>query len=277
LNFTIDTSDLERVRKSFAMFSDRRFNAGLATALTRTAVAVRDAQQAEMRDVFDRPTRYTLQSVFVKGAAADNLVARVGIKDDFTKRSPFKWLRWQIDGGNRTPKAVERLLMQSGAMAADMLMVPGPAARLDAYGNVSAGQMRQILSQLRIEPTQGATSALPRVQVDDNDAARKAKRRRIKGAYTRAGGRYIAFPNGRGKLRPGIYFNDGRNFGRLGYGNSSHMRPVLFFVSKATYQAGRYDFDYVAELAIKRNLQPEVDKAMSDQLRRWSEKTAKQA
>ena len=39
MSFTIDTRDLERLRKSYARFSDRRFNAGMATALTRTVYA----------------------------------------------------------------------------------------------------------------------------------------------------------------------------------------------------------------------------------------------
>lgn len=266
MNFTIDTTDLRRAGSAFARFSDRRFNAGLATALTRTALAVQAAQQAEMRDVFDRPTRYTLQSVFVSPARADNLAARVGIKDDYTRRSPIKWLRWQIDGGTRTPKAFELLLMRSGAMPQGMVTVPGRAVRLDAFGNISTGQLRQILSQLRIEPTSGVTSTLPRITSADTPASRKAKERRIKSAYQRAGGQYVAFPNGRGKLKPGIYQVRSTGFGR------TDPKPVLVFVSKATYEAGRYDFDYVSQLAINRNLQREVDTAMAQQLKRWADK-----
>lgn len=205
MRMTIDTRGLREAGQAFGMFSDRRARAGLATALTRTAVAVRQSQQAEMRDVFDRPTRYTLNSLYVRPATADSLRAEVGIKDDFTSRSPIKWLRWQIDGGNRTAKAFERLLIRAGAMPADMLAVPGRFARLDAFGNMSTGQLRQILSQLRIEPTSGVTSVLPRVLTSDNAPTRKAKERRIAAAYRRAGGQFVAFPNGRGRLPAGIY------------------------------------------------------------------------
>lgn len=268
MSFTIDTRDLERLRKSYARFSDRRFNAGMATALTRTAQAVKVAQQAEMRDVFDRPSPYTLGAVFVDRAQADRLVARVGIANSpgGRGRAPIQYLRWQISGGQRTPKAYERALMRAGALPDDMRTVPGKFARLDAYGNISAGQIRQILSQLRIELSSGATSVLPRVAAADNGATRKAKQRRIKSAYTRAGGQYVAFPNGRGKLRAGIYQVKRTGFGR------TDPKPVLVFVTQAQYDAGRYDFDYVSELAIKRNLQPEVDRALADQLRRWADK-----
>lgn len=286
MRYSIDTSDLERVRRSFEQFSDRRFAAGLATALTATAKAVQTAQQAEMRDVFDRPTRWTLGAVYVQPAAAAKLEAAVGIMDNpFGGRPPIKWLRWQIRGGLRTPTALERRLMAAGAMPNDMRLVPGRFARLDAFGNISTGQIRQILSQLRIELSSGATSALPRVSGADRRLIARARRRsgfvgpisgsalkdararvnRVNAAYKRAGGQFVAFPLGRGKLRPGIY--QVRDFGALG---RSDPRPVLIFVSKAQYETGRYDFDYVSQLAIRRHLPAQVDAAMADQLRRWA-------
>lgn len=285
MNFTIDNRQIEQLRRSYGAFSDRRFAAGLATALTKTAQAVQLAQRAEMRDVFDRPTPFTLGAVFVDRARADKLEARVGIANNpgGRGRAPINWLRWQINGGQRTPKAYERALMRAGALPEDMRTVPGRFARLDAFGNISAGQIRQILSQLRIELSSGATSALPRLSKGERAlavAGRKAqvtgalarsfiaeaqaKRRRIDGAYRRAGGQYVAFPNGRGKLRAGIYQVRSTGFGR------SDPKPVLIFVSGASYEAGRYDFHYVSELAVQRNLPGAVNDALQDQLRRWA-------
>jgi hypothetical protein len=288
MNFTIDTTDLERARRSFEQFSDRRFAAGMATALTLTGKAVQDAQQREMQDVFDRPTRWTLGAVYVRPASATRLEAIVGIMDNpFGGRPPIKWLHWQIRGGLRTPTALERRLMSAGAMPDDMRMVPGRFARLDAFGNISTGQIRQILSQLRIELSSGAKSTLPRVSGADRRLIARARRssgfvgplsgtavknarakvNRVDAAYRRAGGQYIALPYGRGKLRPGVY--QVRDFGGAG---RADPRPVLIFVSRAQYEAGRYDFDYVSELAIRRNLPAQVDAAMADQLRRWASK-----
>jgi hypothetical protein len=287
MQVTIDSRQIEQLRRSYSAFSDRRFNAGLATALTRAAQAVKLAQQAEMRDVFDRPSPYTLGSVFVDRARADKIEARVGIANSpgGRGRAPISWLRWQINGGQRTPKAYERALMRAGAMPDDMRTVPGKFARLDAFGNISAGQIRQILSQLRIELSSGATSTLPRVGKGERaliagggkgqvvgplftsfvkDA--KAKQRRIDSAYRRAGGQYVAFPNGRGKLRAGIYQVRSTGFGR------TDPKPVLIYVKSANYEAGRYDFHYVSELAVQRNLPGAVNQALQDQLRRWAAK-----
>jgi hypothetical protein len=287
LNFTIDTRDIDRVRKSFARFSDRRFSAGLATALTKTAQAVQVAQRAEMRDVFDRPSPYTLGAVYVKGAGADKLEARVGIADSpgGRGRAAIKYLRWQISGGQRTPKAYERALMRAGALPDDMRTVPGKYARLDAFGNIKAGQLRQILSQLRIELSSGAISALPAVSKSDRQLAGQSTRgakgpkksdikvarfkvNRVDNAYKRSGGQYVAFPNGRGKLRAGIYQVKSTGFGR------TDPKPVLIYVTHTQYEAGRYDFDYVSQLAIQRTLPAEVDKALAEQLKRWAEKNA---
>lgn len=285
MNFTLDNRQVDQLRRSYAAFSDRRFAAGLATALTRTAQAIKQAQQAEMRDVFDRPAPYTLGAVFVDRARADKLEARVGIANapGGRGRAPISWLRWQINGGQRTPKAYERALMRAGALPDDMRTVPGKFARLDAFGNISAGQIRQILSQLRIELSSGATSALPAVSRADRRLAgqttRKAgpaartdikvarfKVRRVDSAYKRAGGQFVAFPQGRGKLRAGIYQVRSTGFGR------TDPKPVLLFVSSASYEAGRYDFHYVSELAYRRSVDAEIDDAMQDQLRRWAAK-----
>ena len=65
MRLTVDVEGLRDVQQRLQGFSDRRLNAALATGLTRTAQQVAEAQRREMLDVFDRPSRYTLQGVFV--------------------------------------------------------------------------------------------------------------------------------------------------------------------------------------------------------------------
>ena len=285
MNFTIDTRDLQALRADLAGFSDRRFRAALATALTRTAVQVRDAEKAELVDAFDRPTRYTLGAIYMQGANADALRAEVGVKDEAAGgRPPTKWLRWQISGGLRTQTAFERQLVRGGAMRDDQRMVPGEFARLDAFGNVSRGQLQQILSQLRIDnPVLGSNRAMVRRTAPINPGRGASKKygreavaasRKIRAAYSNAGGAFVAFPNGTRRLLPGIYQAEGRSFGRLGYGASGRIRPVLIFVSKAQYEAGRFDFHYVARLTVDRQLAAQVDVAVQEHLRRLSERNA---
>ncbi len=281
MNYTIDTTDIDRLRASFSVFSDRRFNAGFAAGLTRTAQAVKVDQQREMRDVFRSPTAFALGQVFVNRATAANLSAEVGVSD-----YPFTvgFLKPHIFGGTRRLKRFESLLIRAGAMPAGMRAVPGRFAKLDAFGNLPGGYVRQILSQLRIEPTQGSTSALPVATAADRrlvgnarrgsgfvgpidgSAAKGARSRvnRVQSAYRRAGGQFIALPNGRGKLRPGVYLVRGTAFGR------SDPKPVLIYVNRTNYEAERFDFFFVANRSIEKNLSPEINAGLRDQLRRWA-------
>jgi hypothetical protein len=59
----------------------RQMPFAVALALTRTAQDVKRAEQAEMRGVFDRPTPFTLNSLFTKPATKQSLEARVWVKD----------------------------------------------------------------------------------------------------------------------------------------------------------------------------------------------------
>lgn len=279
---TIDATELQTKLVDPLNGSELRVRNAVATALTRTAIAARDAERAEMLDVFDRPTPFTLGSLFVKPAegakvlntltgggdgGAQQLVptglggveAVMGLKDNVGGARPaFSWLRWHIKGGLRTQTAYERRLTAAGAMRSDQRAVPGRFARLDAFGNISRGQLVQILSQLRIESSTGSTRALPRILPTDNDKTQRAKRGTIRRAYNRAGGQFFALPNGRGKLLPGIY--QARQFAS----GRSDPRPILLFVSRAQYEAERFDFFYVAELTIRR----ELPRQLSGQLAR---------
>lgn len=277
MRVTVKVEGLREVQEALRGFSDRRVAAAMATALTRTALAVRDAEQAEMRDSFDRPTPFTLNSLFVKPATALVLQADVFLKDNVSGSRPASsWLQWQIGGGLRTLKAFERLLISGGYMRADDRAVPGRAARLDSYGNLSKGQIVQILGQLRLDSSTGSTRSLPRVQADDNAKTKRDKLNRIRRSLGRAGGRYVALPNGTRTLLPGIYLNEGRDFGaKIGYGASRRLRPVLIFVSKAEYEPERFDFYGVSRRVVERTLQAQLERAIGESAGRLANRTAK--
>lgn len=270
---TIDTSSLQRTVEAL------RGLPAAAREAQRLAVnaAARRVQQdivAEMADSFDRPTPRTLGATFLSPARpnATPVQAVVGVRD-YTAgsgRAPITWLRWQIYGGPRAEKGFERLLVSAGAMRSGDRAVPGRFARLDAYGNISPGQLVQILSQLRIDSTagtlgaSGSTRSLPRFGFDDTRRDRRRKAGVIRRAYQRAGGQFVAFPNGRGKLRPGIYRVRATAWGR------SDPQPVLLFVGSAVYEPGRFDFHYAAGRSVARHLPPmlqrEVDRAIERSL-----------
>jgi len=128
--------------------------------------------------------------------------------------------------------------------------------------------LNQIFSQLRIEQAAGAKSTLVRIsKTDDSPAVQKLKRTKINAAYRKAGGQYIAFPNGRGKLLPGIYLVRPTAFGP----HTPGPKPVLIFVRWADYEA-IFDYDYVAMKTVERELQPQINKAIVTMADYWYKK-----
>lgn len=245
----IRVSGLDEMRQTLAALSDRRFSAAIATALSRTASEVRQEIRRQLPSVFDRPTPYTLNSLYVKGATAENLVARVWFKDETGTTGmgtpATKYLAPQVQGGGRNTKRFERALQMAGALPAGWQIVPGPGARLDQYGNVSAGQIIQILSQLRITLLSGHTRNM-------SAEARAAIR-----AQRKAGGRFFVMPVG-GRAKPGIYQ---REF------MGENITAVLMFVPPTKYGV-RFDFSAMATKAAEERLQPNVDRVIGEQLAR---------
>lgn len=208
----------------------KQVNFATRVALTRTAQKAQAAEVKEMRDVFRNPTPYTLSSVYVKPATASRLEATVMLKDEATKAVPAaKFLRAQIDGGQRVQKRFERALQAVGAMPTGYRAVPGAGAKLDAHGNMSSGQIVQILAFFRAFPEMGY-----RANMTDKGRARLAR-----GSKRQQGFSYFVGRPG-DRLPLGIYQ-------RTNFARGTSVRSVLLFVRSAVYQE-RYDFQYVAEL-----------------------------
>lgn len=252
--------DLSRMSKDIRSFAKNAAFAQVA-ALTRTARDIRDAEQDEIRDVFDRPTLFTQRAPFFKGATKAKPEALVGLKDDLSGgasgRAPATYLEPQIEGGRRRFKGFEEALRRAGAMPPFKFAVPGKFARLDAYGNISRGQIIQILSQLRTGTNAGFTRNLPVPGAAKYEDQNKRALKTIRSAYSRAGGQYFAVPFRRGRLQPGIYQR--RGFGKLG---DAAPRPVIRFVDSVQYD-DRFDFFYVAQSTAERRFEANLDAALA--------------
>ena len=231
-----------------------------AKALTATAGDIKRAEQSEMRSVFDAPTQWTINALFIKPATPANMEALVWLKDDRAaeKRGipAAVYLAPEIDGGRRNQKSHEKLLSMAGLLPKRWVAVPGEGARLDAYGNISRGQIIQILSQLRLTPTAGYTRNL-RVGRDDESAKER------KASIKRQKGQYFVVPVG-GGLQPGVYQRPvgvtGSAFGRLS------PKPILIFVKAARYKK-RYKFFEVAATAYAQHYALHFDRYLNAAMR----------
>jgi hypothetical protein len=244
------SSDIAQVQRLLEDRQQRQLPYAAARGLTETAKLVKAAEVHEMGDVFDRPTPWTLNSLFVKPATKQDLTAIVWLKDDRAGSGtpPDRYLNPEIKGGLRVPKAFERALQRVGALPPDYVAVPGAAAKLDQYGNLSRGQIVQLLSYFRTFDTAGFTA-----NISD---ARRARLRR--GTKSKVGFEYFVGRPGDGKLPLGIW----QRF-QLGHGTA--IKPILIFIPQALYHA-IYDFMFVAQRTFDREWPRQFAQALEQAL-----------
>lgn len=241
-------SDIERIARALDGFAQRQIPFAAVQALNGTVQAAKEADVREMRDVFDRPTPYTLSGVYAQRATKARLEAEVGLKDFAAKATPAaKFLQPQIAGGVRRPKRFEVALRRAGVLPPDMLAVPGEGARVDAFGNLSRGQLVQILAYFRAFPEAGYRANLSAGR--RAALARGSARRGVRGfAY------FVGRPGG-GKLPLGVWQ-------RVRFGFGSALKPVLIFVPGAVY-APIYDFEFVARKTVEREFPRRFEAALA--------------
>ena len=204
-------SNIDEVLRFTDRFN-RNFPFAVALALTRTAQDVQREVYDEQRDEFDRPTPYTMNDLFIKKATKNNLVAEVAVKDRLyskTTRSPEDILGHQfLGGGKRKRKAIEVYATQAGLIGPSEYLVPSDYAKLDAYGNMSRGQVAQIMSQLRL--------GIDLYQYASKSKRSMAKRRGVGYFWSRGG-----------HLARGVWKRDGRY----------DVVPVLMVAGSVSYTA----------------------------------------
>lgn len=186
-------------------------------------------EKKEMLHVFDQPTTYTLNAVVVSPTRGHVLEGSVALK--VPPRMAEHYLAPQVDGGARKLKGFERGID-------DKELVPGPAARMVAGGNVSVAQIKAVRKDV-----QGESST------------------------------YFYLPNQRGKLAPGVYQRGERLSKRKGKRMAYKSSPIKRGINagktrdrwvKAIFHVGRtghqvkplLDFYGVAHRTANRELVP---------------------
>lgn len=237
-----------------------------AVALTRTAKIAQQDAAREFSARFDRPTPTVMKGLWTKPATRDNLAAMVYVKDrplgGKNPNSLAQVLAHQFSGGGRIAKQLELVLRRDGFLGGDEFVVPGAAAKLDRYGNMSRGQIVQILSQI------GVRSA----GYDSSPTGSKRSRRNV----SRAG--VIFWSRGaQGVRTPLTDKATGIIYGFKG-GSASHLakgawmrtaqgpRPLLIAIRAPGYRK-RIDLAGIVQRAVDRNWSREFDRALADAMR----------
>jgi len=142
-------SDIDKLKKDLTSIQKKQIPAATQWALNNTAKKVKAAEVREIKKVFNRPTRFTQNSLWIKWARKTKLQALVKLKDEAFKGNPAaKFLQPEIEGGARRHKGFEKLLISKGQMPRNMYAIPSRTIKKNQYGNVSNGVIQKILSGL---------------------------------------------------------------------------------------------------------------------------------
>lgn len=218
----------------------------VSQAANKVAYEVRERWKRQAPRVFDRPTPLTVNAAMYRKATKAQPYAEIFIRDEaFKGTPPAKYLLAEVEGGQRRRKGFERLLQSRGILSPTQFAVMGRGAQANQFGNVPAGQITKILSQLGAQRDRYL-----------NQTAVSKKRRR--GKKNNRDGEYFVLTKRRGVLRPGVYERIGRGSG---------VRSIFVFTTTAGYRP-RYDIFGMAEDTWKKlmpfYLKRELEKAMQN-------------
>lgn len=248
IHIKVDTKNVSRVLTDI---QKKQLPFATSKAINITAKKIKEREEHEIRDVFDRPTPYIQRSVFVKFSNKQTLTARVGIKDEgFKAAPPTKILRAEIAGGARRLKKYEKLFRSIGILPEGYYTVPGKGVKLDAYGNIAPSLIVQLISYFRAFPESGYRA----------NATNKSIDRRAKGSKKKAGFTYFV-KQINGTLGIWKRSNTGAFTGPV-----KPLEAIMIFVKSTLYDE-TYDFKFVAESTAKKVFGDEFEKSLIDAVR----------
>jgi len=217
-----------------------------AVALTKTAKIAEKEVKKTMPEVFAQPTRWTLNATRVIPATKQTMTSQVWLKDRAGKAASkdTAFLYPQVFGGGRGRKGFEGALLRAGVIRPNEYCVPATTAPLDAFGNVPASLIRQILSQLQAaENSAGYTANVKKGKAQSAQSKRRQKK---------AGTFFVPVP-GSGLPR-GIYR---RKIGAGGWATEMIFKIV---VGKPRY-AIRLRIGEIGKRVVDQHFRAEFDKA----------------
>lgn len=225
--------DLRKFTASVDRAFQRQVPFAVARTLTQVAQGAKKATEEEMARKFDRPTPWTMKSLYYVPAdkKAEPIMSRVWLMDGQARpggragQDKRAVIGHQFLGGDRPRKIIEYWLQRAGWIGAGEYVAPGAGARLDQYGNISRGQIQQIMSQLRL----GSDS---KSWVSDSKKSKRAVAKAGQYFFSRGPGNWFGargWKFGRTQHLPkGVWVRD--------RGAHGYVMPVLMVIRKPRYR-----------------------------------------
>lgn len=222
------TSDLEKQVSQWARIAGDQVPFATAVALTRTAKAAKEEVERQLPLLIDRPTAFTMRGFRLYPANKRTLLAVVDFRRSTSSKGGEKdYLSPIVYGGPRKIKNFERSLQRTGLLPAGYFAVPGAAAKIDGFGNMSRAQIGQVLASV---------------------GAAKAQKKR-------AAGRYFVVKDKQGHLPMGIWMTSDKRT----------VQPVIMYVKQPVYRA-TIDVPGIAKRVIDARFATELQAAMQQAL-----------
>jgi hypothetical protein len=224
MKIRMKVSGVEKARK---MISPDLMRKVLIKTVNQTGQDCKAELKEEMNRVFDRPTLYTLNSVYTK-LIPDEMSVRIGLKEWAGKGTPAAtYLKPEVYGGAREMKRSEDLLGH--------YYVPGAGVKLNKYGNIPGSLITQIISAVGRFREMGYLMNITRRSRKRNKKPRQ----------------FFKVEQGNRGLRPGVWERRA----------NGEVRPILIFVDRPTY-ARRLDFFGVIKRIAAKRLSPNFGEAL---------------
>jgi hypothetical protein len=219
-------------------------------AINRIAKGAKEAQQQGMRDKFNNPVPFTLNSIYIKNSTKTNLYAEVGIKEFATKGNPAsKYLLPQIQGGPAYATRFQKALRAKNILGPNEYAIPTQSdyLRTNKYGNVRPSQYTEILYSLSAFRDSSAFTY--------RKNARKKKAQmyyaRTTADYNRKDG------DGIKSFYPGIYIDNDQAF-------VDRESAVFWIQGRVPQYQAKYNFTGIGASYAKKNWDKEFGQALRE-------------
>lgn len=237
MKISVDVKGIDAAVARLRGLQEKKIDVDKVAALNDAAYLASKEAAREMARVFDKPTPWVLGGVRYVKARRDKQESSVDFDKwgNKTNVTVEKVLAANIYAGTRKHKRHEIALNRAGILPDGMGIVPGDAAKLDQYGNMTGGQIVQIVAWFKAFGEQGY-----KANINDKGRARIGRDKKS----GQRGFAYFALQQKRGKLLPGVYQRFQTAFG-------SAIKPVMIFVRMPSYRK-RFDFYGVADRAARK-------------------------
>lgn len=142
--------DTRQTIKEFDQLKEREIPFAVSKGLNSIAFATNKEIKFLLPGIFDKPTPWTINALYVVKSTKKKLEAALEYRDWATKGTPsVKIIHHLVYGGDRRYKRSEILLQQHGIIGKGKWLVPASGARKDQYGNVLKSDISRMLSSLQ--------------------------------------------------------------------------------------------------------------------------------